>query len=228
MVNWLGWVGTAVDAATSVMNNSAQRAANSKNIKLNREQRDWEQMMSNSAVQRRADDIEKAGGNRALAFTNGSEATTPTVTPAHVDPPQWSSPKINSGLLLKAQLDQIEASTAVTKQQARQEKITADAMEKFGLYNAESDSMIKSWNVEANKIRLKILENQNTSSAAEAKRLSESVDAAIAKARQEAEIGKLDMESAQRIAKEFGLNQSAAASFIRLILDAMKTINRKD
>lgn len=93
---------------------SAQHKANRTNIKLQREQQAWEESMSNSAIQRRADDIERAGGNRALAFVNGSEASTPSISAARVDPAPFR-PNLASAALTAAQLKNINAQTAKTE-----------------------------------------------------------------------------------------------------------------
>lgn len=100
--------------------------ANAKNVKLAREQRDWETKMSNTAVQRRAADIEAAGGNRALAFVNGQEATTPTYTNARVENPLGNaadilsnaSGKITAQRLQAQQMLQSKASIRLTEEQA--------------------------------------------------------------------------------------------------------------
>lgn len=120
---FIPFIGPIVDIGTSLVNAHEQRDTNAQNIRLQREQRDYETMMSNTAVQRRADDIEKAGGNRALAFTNGSEATTPTVAAARAESPRYDSPNINSAVLVKAQLEQIRAQTAATNASAQGQRI---------------------------------------------------------------------------------------------------------
>lgn len=73
--------------------------------------------MSNTAIQRRADDIQRAGGNRALAFTNGSEASTPSVAPARVEPKRLDPIDVTSGLMMKKQIEAIDANIGLTKQQ---------------------------------------------------------------------------------------------------------------
>lgn len=57
------------------------------NLYGQREQRKWEENMSNSAYQRAVRDMEKAGLNPALMFGSGSAAGTPNVAPPTFDDP---------------------------------------------------------------------------------------------------------------------------------------------
>lgn len=121
---WGEVANAAIQAGTAWLNSDAQRDANRINIKNSREQREFEERMSNTAIQRRAADIEAAGGNRALAFVNGSEATTPTYTPAHVEAPHFDAPRINTAALLqaqaqKSQIDLTKAQTYKTSQETQ-------------------------------------------------------------------------------------------------------------
>lgn len=109
-----------------VFNRDSQQSANRTNIKLSREQRAWEERMSNTAVRRYADDIEAAGGNRALAFVHGGQSSTPSVSAPQVEATKYDSPDMNSAVLLKAQLNKLRADTDLTTEQQDVARATAD------------------------------------------------------------------------------------------------------
>lgn len=120
----MGWMAAAAIGGSLLDvwgNSTAQHKANRTNIKLQREQQAWEEGMANSAIQRRASDIEKAGGNRALAFTNGSEATTPNISPARVEPAYRGN--LGSAALTAATIKQVQAQTENTEAQTKATKV---------------------------------------------------------------------------------------------------------
>lgn len=121
---WGEVANAALQVGTAWVNQSSQHKANRMNLQIAREQQKWEERMSNTAVQRRVRDIQQAGGNPALAFTNGQEATTPTYTPARMEAVKLDSPRINTGALLagmltKSQILNMSAQTRLTTEQAR-------------------------------------------------------------------------------------------------------------
>lgn len=73
------WISGAIAAggavAGSLISSGGQSNANSRNIKLARENRDWQEMMSNTAHQRETKDLEAAGLNRILGMGGGGSST---------------------------------------------------------------------------------------------------------------------------------------------------------
>lgn len=75
-------IGPVHDLWDDVTGTKQTKATNKANIQLQREQRDWEEQMSNTAVQRRMADLRAAGVNPLLAA--GQPAEVPNVAPAQV------------------------------------------------------------------------------------------------------------------------------------------------
>lgn len=131
-----------INAGAALLGANSAREANKTNVRLQRNQQNWEERMSNTAVQRRADDIQKAGGNRALAFVNGSEASTPNVAPAKVDAVPYNPPDITSAKLARAQMQNIAAQTGLTTEQTEVARATADNIRQQTITGANTAAQI--------------------------------------------------------------------------------------
>lgn len=96
----------------SVMNYNSVNRANSSNVNLNKENRAWQEYMSNTAVRRHAADLEAAGFNRLLAAT-GQGSSTPSGSVANVKAPEVTPLDVLAIQQARANVDKTKAETAV-------------------------------------------------------------------------------------------------------------------
>lgn len=217
----------ALQLADTWMQSSAAHKANRTNIRLQREQQQWEERMSNTAIQRRAADIEAAGGNRALAFVNDSQASTPTVAPARVEPTYkgGASDAIVKGItaaMLSAQLNQMKATTELTTQQARVNKVEADNAERFGPKKAEWEANVtfeksEQANLETAKRRI-----ENDLTAAQLAKFREIWPHLVQVAANQAKEGKLNVDALERISSFGGVDATKLQPLIQILLRLIK------
>lgn len=85
----MAWVGPALSAVGSVagglIGSFGQSGANRTNLRIWREQRDWQERMSNTEIQRRTEDMRLAGINPMLSVMGMGSASSPNVAPARVE-----------------------------------------------------------------------------------------------------------------------------------------------
>lgn len=219
---WGAILNGVLQAGEALLGAHSASEANRTNIKNAREQRAWEADMSNTAVQRRADDIEKAGGNRALAFTGGQSASTPSVQAPTVEPTFKDTGRVAQGMLLNAQIKNMNANTAAQLADAQKKQVDARVALASEKPRTEYEVNHHVEAYEWDNLKTKILRNTDTSSAAQARRESETVDAMITMAKQQAQTGKLNLDALENIAKVGGIEAGRMQSVIKMIIDLLK------
>lgn len=212
-----GWIGLGLDALDSALGASSAHKANRMNLKLQREQQAWSKDMANTAVQRRKADITAAGGNPALAFTGGQEAATPSVAPARMEP-EWKPGNAGRALAL-VQARNIQANTALQLAQAKKAAVEARITE-----TTEHSETAKRVNrnveeYEWDDLKTKILRATETSTAAQARQASQTVDDLIRQVKQQVASGKLELDQLERISNLKGLTPK---DVVQIILHFMK------
>lgn len=235
-------VNAVTNIAGSLSNRHEQRRTNAQNLAMQREQLAWEENMSNTAIQRRADDIEKAGGNRALAFTNGSEASTPVLAPARNEAPRFDSPNLGQVALLKAQIDNINEDT-------RGKRIKNNVDNAFAWNIAALNQDLKTIAKQKGEKQYDLLKQQinnavqaeinaqiqaqgyqisNARQAAELEQFKRTTEAIVQLAIQQARAGQLDLDALENIANVGGVEAGKMQGVIKTVLDAVRVFTMEN
>jgi len=128
-------IGGAADLLGGLLGNSAQSAANRSNERINRENRDWSERMSNTSYQRAVRDLQDAGLNPMLAYSQGG-ASTPQNSAARVEPVDALSKSVSSAGSKAAQAIQLENVQANTELQRAQASKAVEEAKVAGVQSA--------------------------------------------------------------------------------------------
>lgn len=237
---WMNLAGTAGDIWAST---SSAAASNRANVKLQREQRDWQEKMSNSEIQRRKADLIAAGGNPALAFTSGSGASSPSVAPPHVEPTYRGGNNLGGAAITAAQLRNINAQTENTKESTRGKTMTNNILNSFGWSKAETEQdkrtidkqraeleydQAKELNplaIKEAKQRIRNLTLTGKQTAQQVEQFERMSDNLVEALRMQVRAQEIDLDALENIAKLGGVEAGKARTVVQLFLEVFG--NRK-
>lgn len=124
---WKALIGAGATLLGGRMTGRGQEDANKKNLQIAREQMTFQERMSNTAYQRSAQDLEKAGLNRILAL--GSPASSPpgalaTMQNEMAAPGEAIQEAPHSAMAMKNAIAQVKNINAATAKAKAEEKLT--------------------------------------------------------------------------------------------------------
>lgn len=234
-----GIIQTGVQGGFSIGGNlfSAREAekANKRNVSLYRENRGWEEYMSNTAWQRGVQDMLAAGINPMVAFNQGG-ASTPTTSAPTVQPvAEWSgainsAAKASNILAIQQQAANIELTRAQAKE-AESKATSAAGVAKYAEESAMLDNMLKGeqWanmkrQYDLTDAQVKQIEQMLPALLAASKAQTAVAEQAVSSSKQQQELDKYKFPEAQVTAEWFSSFIGGGSRVTNAIQDILRTI----
>lgn len=210
---WAAAIPALIGAGASLLGGrkaaSAQDEANRRNIELQLNQQRWEEKMSGSAYQRAVLDLQRAGLNPMLAYSQGG-ASTPSVSAATVQPVDAMGKAIASAGDKAAQgyaLMKMKADAQYAQEKADQESMNTRAMKTSYLeedpqFNKGARDLQKSifeLELQRGELTRQELENRVRKVEAAVEEQTEGAQVASAQAREQILRHEVDINEARKI-----------------------------
>jgi len=124
---WGTVIGGAIGALGDIF---GQSSANATNWKIAKKQMEFQERMSNTSYQRAVKDLQAAGLNPMLAYSQGG-ASTPAGSSARMESVTGGrlGDRLGAALALNSQIEQMDSTSRVNNETARSMKIDNDAKE---------------------------------------------------------------------------------------------------